>query len=277
MNLVAFGAALTASISKHFFVAAETTTLEVQRRLTIEYTCVDPVEGTLSIACHFHDTEPSRYDDLLPWMAIAYRRQPDCLMVALDRSDQEMVTLTQHNETLAIEAHRTFLPTSAKMYVPSAFDSIYTNMVPLSMAQDYSEVSVTYDPDESDTVSLRFVRRVPKNTTRFSFMYAVGGTSTFDGEGHATRGCFSVPTDVPCAAAVGDDNLTEDADRGAGSEEKGAVGEQKPQEEELDPPMLDDNEGNAFSTATTSSYSLLSTGGFLCAHFFCMSWLSNVV
>ena len=49
-------------------------------------------------------------------MALAYRRQSDCLVVALDREDQEMVTLTQHNETLAIEAPRTLLPTSAKMY-----------------------------------------------------------------------------------------------------------------------------------------------------------------
>ena len=266
MNLAATGATLTAvikSISKHFFVAAETTTLEVQRRLTIEYSCVDPIDGTLSVSCHFHDAEPSRYDDLLPWMALAYRRQSDCLMVALDREDQEMVTLTQHNETLAIEAHRTLLPTSAKMYIPSAFDAIYANMVPLSMAQDYSDVSVTYDPEENDTVSLKFVRRVPKNTTRYNFMYAVGASSTFDGEGHATRGCFSVPTDLLCAAAVGDVNLTEDTDGGAGSGENGAIGKDRTQEDEkLDPPVLD-NKGNAFSPAPTSSCPLLVMGGLV--------------
>ena len=264
MNLVAAGATLTI-----LSISTAETTLEISRRLSIEYTCVDPVESTVSIAAHWHDTEPSRYDDLLPWMAMAYRRQPDCLMVALDREDQEMVTLTQNNETLAIEAHSTFLPTSAKMYVPSAFDAIYANMVPLSMAQDYSDVSVTYDPEESDTVTLRFVRRVPENTTRFNFMYAVGGTSTFDGEGHATRGCFSVPTDLPCAAAIGDDN----ADGGAGSEEKVAEGKENTQEEELlDPPAID-NEGNASSTATTCSYSLLSMGGLLLCTLLLDSWL----
>lgn len=166
--------------------------------------CYDSALGLVQLKFNFKDVEVSEAG--LPWMALGYRKDAECMMIPKDGSDTEIILIGTDPSTEMISASKGAMSALVRSGDPGAIGMIYPTLSALENADGYSNVkvsvlegdisgvSVKNADTESVSVDLDFSQNFDEKPEAMYMMYAIG-TSPQLGY-HDSRQCFEI-TEFP--------------------------------------------------------------------------------
>lgn len=179
--------------------------------------CYDSASQSVKLQFTFDDVEVS--EEGLPWLALGYRKDEECLMIPKDGSDTDIILIATNPATEEISASKGSLSAMVRSGNPEAVGTIYPTLSPLENADGFSNVKVLASETQTDntvaveeeravvgsaSVELDFSQEFDVKPEAMHMMYAVG-TSPRLGY-HASRRCFEITEFPDCNAAVGSTN-----------------------------------------------------------------------
>lgn len=175
--------------------------------------CFDPIENEVHLTAMFEDIRTD--DGNIPWLALAFREDEDCLMNPRDGGDTEVIFILADDDGQVSATHGPMSPSARRMGRGTEADDILGAQVPLDEAIGFSHGSVSI---EDDIVSLHFRRTMEPTTptgvaiSRSSevdppqvmhLTYAVGTRQELGY--HRVRKCFEV-TEFPLCGRMREEN-----------------------------------------------------------------------
>jgi hypothetical protein len=155
---------------------------------------------------------------ILPWMALGFRETEDCLMTPRSGADTPIVlVLDGGSDKTGTQAYSGSLPPAARGGTDEAVASIYSNLIPLTENEMFSNV-VLQVPSSTTTAVARSEQVESESSVVLEFSkllddaaanppeiiyltYAIGSQATLGF--HATRSCFEVTEFPTCRANSG--------------------------------------------------------------------------
>ena len=163
--------------------------------------CWDPNTSAVDLTVTFTDSGDGSE---LPWMALGYRKDEECLMTPRGGGDSEIILLSndpQNNNILG--AFYGALSPAAKSFDADAVGAIYASLVALDQATGFSNVQVSVLSEEEDTAISSASLKMPEGSVQLHFqqsmedapdvmylMYAIGSSPQLGY--HGSRLCFEV-------------------------------------------------------------------------------------
>jgi hypothetical protein len=189
--------------------------------------CYDENSSSVSLTVTFKGV---LVDEMLPWMAIAYREDEECLMTPRGGGDAPIVLVMGDGSSTTPQAYHGMLSSTTKSFDDSAdgVTGIYRTLQPLAEVDGYSSVSVSFGSDTAsvssvsaqsvDDLQLRFKQIFTEGAPEIMYLnYAIGSSPQLGY--HKSRECFAVTEFPSCSSgsASEGDETEEDGDETSAS------------------------------------------------------------
>lgn len=146
----------------------------------------------------------------LPWIALGYRQDDECLMIPRDGSDTEIILVATDSLLDVLTVSHGSMSPLVKGMSTEAVAGIYTTLRPLDEANGYSDIKLDASPVgvvkpastepstlPEGTVKLEFTQVFDEPPEALYMMYAIGSSQELGY--HSSRRCFPVTKFPSCS------------------------------------------------------------------------------
>ena len=186
------------------------------------HSCFDNTSGNVQMIVSFDNIQDT--GDGLPWIALGYRQDEECLMLPRDGGDTNIILLSVTDLTGPTASYGQ-ISSATRALDEEGVTDIYSSLTPLETVDGYSGVKVfapgsvsasstEFQQSSSSSVQLVFQQQVDTAPEAMYLMYAIGSSPILGY--HASRLCFEV-TEFP-ACGEGYANIGTDSNNTDGSD-----------------------------------------------------------
>merc|ERR1712032_1758374 len=182
--------------------------------------CFDEEDSSVHLTVTFKDV--AEEGDELPWIALGYREDEQCVMNPRSGGDSDIILLTTENGNGVPSASFGPLPRTVKNFDPSIISSVYDGLAPLAEKEGFSDIDVSVIDHATptaissrsaasghDSVRLSFKQKMDAAPDAMHLMYAVGTSPKFGY--HSTCRCFELK-DFPACKAASEEDVVDTAE-----------------------------------------------------------------
>jgi len=165
--------------------------------------CYDSSSSTIELSVTFHDVVNDEGE--LPWVALGYREDEECLMIPRSGANADMILVTTETGSVPVASYGPLL-SSVRNFDPSAINELSQGLTPLATTDGFSDVEVSFsettavarsaEASTDSVLKLHFKQTMNSAPEVMHLMYAVGLTQQMGY--HSTRECFDVTQFPPC-------------------------------------------------------------------------------
>jgi len=165
--------------------------------------CYDSSSSSVELSVTFRDVVNDEGE--LPWVALGYREDEECLMIPRSGADSDMILVTTDTGSVPVASFGPLL-SSVRNFDPAAMNELSEGLTPLATTDDFSDVEVSFseatavarsaEASTDSVLKLHFKQTMNSEPEVMHLMYAVGLTQQMGY--HSTRECFEVTQFPPC-------------------------------------------------------------------------------